>query len=127
MLDKLDNISNTIAVEGMCFYAYHGYYEEEQILGNEFIVDVYVNTNLIIARQTDDLKDTINYEMIYQITKAAMQTKAKLLEYVAEQIALGIKEISNNIRQITVRIKKKNPPIAIGGTTQSSYVEMIYQ
>ena len=45
----------TIALEGMRFYAYHGYYEEERILGNEFILDVYVNTETILTKFVDDL------------------------------------------------------------------------
>ena len=45
----------TIALEGMRFYAYHGYYEEERTLGNEFILDVYVNTEIVLTTLVDDL------------------------------------------------------------------------
>ena len=45
----------TIALEGMRFFAYHGYYEEERILGNDFILDVYVNAETVLTKFTDDL------------------------------------------------------------------------
>ncbi len=33
---------STIAIEGMTFRAYHGCMEEEQVIGNTFIVDIYL-------------------------------------------------------------------------------------
>jgi len=34
----------TIGLEGMEFFAYHGFYTEEQKIGTTFIVDVYIST-----------------------------------------------------------------------------------
>ena len=34
-----------ISLEGMRFYAQHGVYDAEKILGNEYIVDIVVNFN----------------------------------------------------------------------------------
>lgn len=45
----------TIALQGMRFYAKHGYHDEEQILGNEFILDVFVNTEIPLIQVVDDL------------------------------------------------------------------------
>ena len=44
-----------IAIEGMQFYAYHGRYQEEQVVGNQFIVDVYMERDLKEAASTDAL------------------------------------------------------------------------
>ena len=44
-----------IALEGMHFWAKIGYYEEEQIIGNEIHVDVYVDTKDIALDGNDDL------------------------------------------------------------------------
>ena len=30
-----------IEIEGMQFYAFHGHYKEEQIVGSRFLVDLY--------------------------------------------------------------------------------------
>ena len=50
-----------ISLEGMRFYAYHGVYEEEQIIGNYYTVDVYIHTDFSKASESDDIFETINY------------------------------------------------------------------
>ncbi|MCO6477363.1 MAG: dihydroneopterin aldolase [Phaeodactylibacter sp.] len=65
----------TIALEGMRFFAYHGYYEEEQILGNEFVVDIFVNTETILTKFTDDLHADL--DQVEELLKAGeMSLKA---------------------------------------------------
>ena len=44
-----------IALEGVRFFARHGYYEEEQVLGNTFVLDVIVNADIELAAATDEL------------------------------------------------------------------------
>ncbi len=98
-----------IALEGMQFYAYHGVYEEEQIIGNHFVVDVYIETLYDKAAMTDDLFNTINYELVYLICQAEMRKKYKLLEKLAVEIVNRLKQQFNNIHEVKVRITKKNP------------------
>lgn len=111
-----------IAVEGMRFRAHHGFYKEEQILGGDYIVDVQVDTTFTNAAINDDLEQTINYETIYLICEAEMKRNAKLLENVAERIALGIRHQFKGIKEMKVRVKKLNPPL--GGIVESSWVEV---
>ena len=51
-----------IHIEGMEFYAYHGHYSEEKKVGNNFIVDVKMYTDMSIASATDDLDDAVDYQ-----------------------------------------------------------------
>ena len=39
----------TISIEGMEFHAYHGCFEEEQVIGNTFMVDVHMETDTTLA------------------------------------------------------------------------------
>ena len=112
----------TIALEGMKFYAYHGFYEEEAILGGEYVVDVYITTIFTKAAVDDDLYQTINYETVYLIAQAAMRERANLLENVAERIVLGIKHQFKSIQELNVRVRKLNPPL--GGQVNSAFVEV---
>ena len=34
-----------IEIEGMEFYAYHGHFKEEQVVGNKFLVNVSIETD----------------------------------------------------------------------------------
>jgi dihydroneopterin aldolase len=111
-----------IAIEGIKFYAYHGYYPEEQILGTDYLVDVYAEVNTGLVVKSDNLSDTVNYETIYRIVKVEMSKKSKLIETVAQRIINRIKSIFDNIETLKVRISKLHPPL--GSSVARSYVEL---
>ncbi len=73
-----------VALEGMQFYAFHGLHPEEQIIGNHYQVDVYLDTKLEkdndeVKVPADDISTTVNYETIYQICKLEMKKPVKLI------------------------------------------------
>lgn len=109
-----------VALEGMEFYAYHGYYSEEQIKGNNFVLDVYADIPTFDSRE-DNIDDTVNYEEIYAICKMHMDIKYKLLETVALMIATDIKKKYKNVFKTRVRLAKLNPPIE--GNIQRAVIE----
>lgn len=111
-----------VALEGMQFFAFHGYYEEERLMGTYFIVDVYVDTNFMMAASTDDLGGTVNYETIYFICRVEMKRTAKLIETVAQRIHNKLSGLFTSASGITVRISKLNPPL--GGPVTRSFVEV---
>ncbi len=100
-----------IALEGMKFYAYHGYYAEERVIGGEYLVDVDISTNTNKAAMSDELAKTINYETVYLIVEAEMRKPSKLLEQVLLRIIMGIKYQFDNIAGLEVKITKLNPPM----------------
>ena len=108
-----------IAVEGMLFHAYHGYYAEERHRGGQFRVDVYLKVDLKKAAESDKLENTINYEQVSDIARGVMEEKHHLLEHVAyrllEQIGKDIKDIAS----ARVRISKLHPPLPL-------YVERVF-
>ncbi len=108
----VDN-DGAIALEGMHFRAYHGLHEEEQIIGNDYLLDVSVMIDTTTASETDDLYKTVNYETIYEISKMVMSEKAKSLETIADRITAALKHQFNNIQEIKVYLKKLDP--AVGG------------
>ena len=98
-----------IALEGMHFYAYHGFYEEEQKIGNEYMVDVYVKANFEEAAESDSIAETLNYERIQEATKAEMSVKHKLLETIGSNIAHRLFDHYEIIEHIKVRVSKLRP------------------
>jgi len=100
-----------ITVEGMEFFAYHGCFAEEQVIGTRFIVDFYLETDTNPAEQSDDLKQTINYQTVYQLVKKEMEIKAHLLEHVAHRILKSVTSAFPAITAAEVKISKLNPPL----------------
>jgi dihydroneopterin aldolase len=111
-----------IGVEGLQFYSHHGYYKEEQVLGGKYIVDIYMTVNIDEAAATDDLKKTINYEDIYQLTKSEMEVHARLIEHVCKRILDKIKLKYPALQHVRVRVSKHNPPLK--GSVERVYVEL---
>ena len=100
-----------IALEGMHFHANHGFYPEEEIIGNEFIVDVYIETDFGKASKEDDLFKTINYETVFLICQSEMKYPSKLLENVVSRIIKALKHQFSNMKSVNVRLTKLNPPL----------------
>ncbi len=102
-----------IEIEGMEFYAYHGHYEEEQIVGSRFLLDLKIETNCTLAAETDDIKHAINYQTAYKIIKKQMKIKSHLLENIAKRILDSLYKNLKGIEKITIKVSKINP--AMGG------------
>ncbi len=93
----------------MAFYGYHGYYTEENKLGNHYAVDLAVSTNF--ERIQDELEGTINYEVLYKLTEKVMQQPFKLLETLAYKITQDIFNEFPEAMSVHILVKKKQPPI----------------
>lgn len=111
-----------IQIEGMEFYAFHGHFKEEQIVGNKFLVDLTIETDMEKPRASDSLKDAVNYQKAYEIVKIQMEQKSHLLEHIAGRILDAVYAEMTGIIKITVKVSKMNPPI--GGKIHSVSVVM---
>lgn len=111
-----------LAIEGMEFYAYHGYYKEEQKVGGRYTVDVYLKLPSEKSGETDRLADTVNYEDIYQIVKDVMAEPANLIEHVAHEILVRLKAKLNLSKKVSVRVRKHRPPMP--GVVAQAFVEI---
>ncbi|MCX6246334.1 MAG: dihydroneopterin aldolase [Bacteroidetes bacterium] len=100
-----------ILLEGMEFYAYHGHYKEEQIIGTKFIVDLEMVFETVHAEYSDHLDDTINYQEVYLVVKKEMEVNAHLLESVARRILDSVMQSFPQVKAIQVKISKVNPPL----------------
>ncbi len=112
----------TIALEGLEFFAYHGYYPEEQLIGNKYALDIIVHTDFHEAARHDKLSETVNYSTLYQIASKVMKEPAKLLEHIAFKVIENIREHYPNVSKITVKVSKFNPPL--GGVCARSVITM---
>ena len=100
-----------IEIEGMEFYAYHGHYKEEQVVGNKFLLDLSIETNCEKASETDDIEYAVNYQTAYKIIREQMSIKSKLLENLAKRIIDSLYNKLNGIDKVTIKVSKINPPM----------------
>jgi 7,8-dihydroneopterin aldolase/epimerase/oxygenase len=100
-----------ISLEGIEFFAYHGYYDEEQKIGAKYAIDISVETDFNRAAEKDELASTVNYEFLYRIIKEEVKKPSKLLENIARRIIDRVFFEFPEIEKVEVGISKFNPPV----------------
>jgi dihydroneopterin aldolase len=107
----MTKIRQQVALHDVRFFAYHGFYPEEQKIGSVFYVDIetYFHPDKKIS---DDLMNTLNYERLFAIADAAMAQTSKLIETVAERILQELIHEFPYLERISVGIRKMHPPLA---------------
>src|SRR3954467_6246050 len=93
------------------FYAYHGCLAEEEIIGGNYIVDLNIFTDYSEAARRDELTLTVDYCQVYEIVKAQMKIRSKLIENVAYRIAASLKDEIAMIQKVEVFVTKIAPPV----------------
>ena len=110
-----------IALEGLTFFAYHGVYGPEKVKGNQFVVDLYLTSNIKEAAKSDHVKKTVDYAEVYSLIKVIMGDRVDLLETLVDRINSQILANFSLVSKVKVRVSKLNP--ALGGICARSYVE----
>lgn len=99
-----------VQLHNLLFKAFHGIYEEERILGNEYCVNVILEFHEkteVIQR----INETIDYSKVYDIIKSRMMIATPLLETVVMQTGNDIHLEFPDLKTISISIKKLNLPI----------------
>ena len=100
-----------IHINNIRLHARHGVLPQEQLTGNDYIINVRVGYDISRAMQTDDVADTLNYAEVYNIIKEEMSTPSKLIEHVAGRIADRLLDHYADINSIMRGITKCTPPM----------------
>lgn len=115
-------LKQTVALKNVKCFALHGYYPEEQLIGNHFIIDLI--TEFSPLGFNDDLKQTVNYEDLNRIILEEMKITQKLLETVLHNIISKVMERYPFIEKVEVSMQKMNPPMP--GEVGQSFVKLIH-
>jgi dihydroneopterin aldolase len=100
----------TIELTSLRFFAHHGLYAEEQLTGNEFEVDLWMECRAP-EQVVTSLEETINYGEAYEVVKEEFGKPTPLLETLAMRITDSLQERFSLVEKITIRIRKLHPPI----------------
>jgi len=112
-----------VTLEGLEFFAYHGYYDEEQKVGNKYAVDVTVYADFDAAAEHDKLSETVDYETLYNIVAAEMKIRSRLLENIGLRVIRTIFKHFPEVNAADVSVSKFNPPI--GGVCNRARVSLM--
>lgn len=101
-----------ILLRGFRVMAYCGVLDEEQARRQPFEINAEVVADLVLAGQSDDLNDTINYGVLGDnIAELVENSRFALLEHFAQQVA-DLLLADPKAAAATVEILKLRPPMA---------------
>lgn len=101
-----------ILIGGISFYGHHGVSEQEQILGQRFLVDVELSLDLRPAGSSDDLTQTVDYaDVVKRVAMIGRTRRFRLLEALAEATAKDLLEL-DKVQEVRVRVVKCTPPLS---------------
>lgn len=103
---------STVRLSNMVFYAHHGVMKEEHRVGAKYEVDAELTFDFTAAAEHDDISKTVDYGAVYsRIRRALTEKKYFLIEAVAWEIARDLLGDFPVVREVGVRVRKRNPPV----------------
>ena len=119
-------MKDKIELKGMTFYGFHGVNPAEKELGQRFVVDLDIFTDLAKAGRTDDLDDTVDYSEVYRGVREVVEGPShNLLESVAASIAERVLA-HRGVEAVRVRLRKPEVPMK-GSVLTHAAVEIYRQ
>lgn len=106
-------MTDTIFIQGLLIHARHGVLEHEAAVGQRFVIDLELSTDLSESSRTDKLTDTVSYaDVVKAATAAFADKKYRLLERAAGAVAEAILATFPRISAVKVTVHKPHAPIA---------------
>lgn len=102
---------DTIFIEGLELYAYHGVPEAEREIGHRYRIDARLRLDLREAGKTDSIRSTVDYASVAQtIVETATKERFLLVEALAETLCNRLLEGFPTVQEVTLTVRKVLPP-----------------
>jgi len=106
-------MSDAIFITGLLIHAHHGVMDHESKVGQRFVIDLELATDLAAAGASDKLADTVSYASIVETVTRAFTTKShRLVEAAAAAVADAVLAAFPRIAAVRVTVHKPHAPIA---------------
>jgi dihydroneopterin aldolase len=104
-------VTDTIALTGLRARGRHGVYDFERASGQEFVVDVVLELDLVAASRSDDVADTVHYgELADKLVAVVTGEPVRLIETLAQHLA-DVCLADRRVSAATVTVHKPQAPI----------------
>jgi len=104
-------MSDRIVLTGLRVRGRHGVYDFERIQGQEFVVDVALELDLVPATRSDDVLDTVHYgELAERLVAIVAGEPVNLIETLADRLVTACLA-DQRVGSVTVTVHKPQAPI----------------
>ena len=101
-----------ICLKNCAFFARHGVYSEEAVLGQRFFVDVELTVDAGSALAQDSIEGTVDYGVAFSVVEDLVtHTRRALIETLALDIAKALIDRFAQISQARITVRKPGAPI----------------
>ena len=102
---------DVLRIRNMTFYGYHGLFDEEATLGQQFEVDVDVFGDFRGWSKMGLHPQAVDYPHVCELVgQVVTKERFGLVEALADRIA-EVLQAELHIRHFVVRVRKPNPPV----------------
>jgi len=106
-------MSDAIFITGLLIHARHGVMPHEEKVGQRFVIDLELTTDLARAAVSDKVVDTVSYASIVEaVTRAFTAKSYRLVEAAAGAVADEVLSTFPRIASVRVTVHKPHAPIA---------------
>ncbi len=99
-----------ISVAGIRFHAFHGLTRLERKVGVRHRVDVWLETDVARAADSDNIEDTIDYRQVHDlVVRVGRQNSFHLIETLAVRLCRELLEAFVSCRGVEVSVRKETP------------------
>lgn len=113
-------IMDTIKIDDIEIYAFHGCLNEENVLGQKFYVSAVLYLDLEKAGKSDDINMSVNYaEVCENIKRVMTENRFNLIEKCAEEVASELLYIYDIVKAVDISVKKPQAPISMSFSSLS--------
>ena len=106
-------MSDAIFITGLLIHAHHGVMPHEEKVGQRFVIDLELATDLARAAVSDKVADTVSYASIVEaVTRAFTARSYRLVEAAAGAVADEVLSTFPRIASVRVTVHKPHAPIA---------------
>ena len=118
----MELMSTYILLQGLQYHAFIGVGEQEQVVGNDYVLDLRLGYPFAEAMESDVVDDTLNYADVFNVVSEVMKQPSKLLEAAAGKIVKELCARYKRLESIDLKLVKRNPPM--GADCDSTGVEL---
>jgi 7,8-dihydroneopterin aldolase/epimerase/oxygenase len=101
-----------IRLTGIDVYAYHGALAAEKELGQRFVIDLELWTDVSSCAESDNLEDALDYTKVHsKVVELTAGTPYNLIESLAGALCVMLLQ-EFGLEMVSVTVHKPNPPIS---------------
>jgi len=101
-----------IRMKNCAFFARHGVFDEEEMLGQRFYVDAALTVDPGRALEDDSIEGTVDYGIAFQVIEKIITGERRfLIEALALEVAKALTLRFPQITRAEITVRKPNAPV----------------